>query len=271
MTRRLLALAAAATVVAALASAACAVPSYLDPARPFYQTRHGVPRDTEPGLRVVTFNIKEGRRIAEASSALGGHHELRHADIVVLQEMNADAVEAVAKTLRMNSAYFPATREPGGSDWGNAVLSPWPIDGARKVLLPHLGRVRRRARTATSALVRHPSGPIRVYSTHFGSPWDTGEGSRRDQARRILDDAEASAAPVIVAGDFNSEKLGRLFESRGYCWPTRGVGPTIHGYSVDHVFARGLCVGIERARAGVARDVKDASDHRPVWAVLASR
>lgn len=266
VTHRILALAAAAA--AALVAASCSVTSYLDPARPFYQTRYGVPRDAEPGLRVVTFNIKEGRHVAEATSALAGHRDLRQADIVVLQEMNAQAVEAIARALRMNSAYFPATHEPGGPDWGNAVLSPWPIEDARKLVLPHLGRIRRRARTATSVLVRHRSGPIRVYSTHLGSPWDTGEGSRRDQARAILDDADTTSGPVIVAGDFNSEKIGPLFESRGYCWPTRWAGPTVHGYAVDHVFARGLCDGTGRARAGVARDVKDASDHRPVWAVL---
>ena len=264
VTRRLLSLTAVAMV-----APGCMVTTYRDPKRPVYQTRYGVPRDLAPGLRVVTFNIKEGRKIGEATSALAQHPDLRDADVVVLQEMDAGGVEALAKALRMNSVYYPATREPnGGSDWGNAVLSPWPIEDTRKVLLPHPGRIRRRGRTATSALVRHPSGPIRVYSTHLGSPWDTSEGSRRDQVTSILDDAEASREPVVVAGDFNSENIGRLFEGRGYCWPTRGVGATIHSYSADHVFARGLCSGIERARSGVARDVTDASDHRPVWAVL---
>jgi endonuclease/exonuclease/phosphatase family metal-dependent hydrolase len=253
---------------AALALAACRVTNYLEPAQPFYETRSGVTRDAEPGLRVVTFNVKEGRKIPEAIAALGRHPDLRDADVVVLQEMNADGVAAVARALRMNSAYFPATREPGGGrDWGNAVLSPWPIEDPRKVLLPHLGRIRRRGRTATSVLVRHGSRAVRVYSTHLGSPWDTGEGSRRDQAARILDDAEGSREPVVVAGDFNSETLGQLFEARGYCWPTRGRGATIHRFSVDHVFARGLCTPAV-LRGGVARDVKDASDHRPVWAVL---
>lgn len=123
---------------------------------------------------MVTFNVREGQRVAEAVAALARHPDLRDADIVVLQEMNAEGVAAIAKALRINSAYYPATREPNeGPDWGNA-LSPWPIEDARKILLPHLGRIRRRGRTATSALVRHASGPVRVYSTHLGSPWDTG-------------------------------------------------------------------------------------------------
>ena len=243
--------------------------NYLEPARPFYETHDGVARDTEPGLRVVTFNVKEGQKISEAITALGRHPDLRDADVVLLQEMNAEGVAAVAKALRMNSAYFPATRQPGGGpDWGNAVLSPWPIEEPRKILLPHLGRVRRRGRIATSVLVRYRSSLVRVYSTHLGSLWDMGEASRRDQATRILDDADRNRDPVVVAGDFNSETVGQLFEARGYCWPTRGVGPTIHRFSVDHLFARGLCGAPGAARGGVASDVKDASDHRPVWAIL---
>jgi endonuclease/exonuclease/phosphatase family metal-dependent hydrolase len=248
-------------------SLGCRVTNYEEPAQPFYATHDGVARDTEPGLRVVTFNIKEGRKVAQAVAALSRHPDLRDADVVVLQEMDAEGVAAVARALRMNSAYFPATREPGsGRDWGNAVLSPWPIEDPRKILLPHPGRVRGRGRTATSVVVRYRSAAIRVYSTHLGSPWDTGEGSRSDQATKILDDAEASRDPVIVAGDFNSEDVGHVFEARGYCWPTRAVGASVHRFSVDHVFARGLCTAA--ARAGVASDVKDASDHRPVWAFL---
>ena len=254
---------------ALLVAAGCAVSNYRDPRQPFYETRHGDARDHEPGLRVVTFNVKEGRRIAQATAALSAHPDLKNADVVVLQEMDADGVAAIAAALRMNSAYYPASRQPhGGADWGNAVLSPWPLENPRKVLLPHLGRVAHRSRTATSVVVRHATGPVRVYSTHLGSPWDTGEGSRRDQAAHILADAEASEAPVVVAGDFNSESLGALFVARGYCWPTRDKGATIHRFSVDHVFARGLCAPSARAQGGVARDVQDASDHRPVWALL---
>jgi endonuclease/exonuclease/phosphatase family metal-dependent hydrolase len=254
-----------------LAGAACAqVTNYLDPAGPGYATTHGDRRDAEPGLRVVTFNVEKGERVSQAVAALRGHPDLRDADVVVMQEMNAPGVETVAAALRMNSVYFPASRQPhGGADWGNAILSPWPIEDGRKVLLPHFSWGSRRARTATVARVRLPTGPVRVYSAHLGAPVGTGEAKRRDQAALILSDAAVSAEPVIIAGDFNSQGIGLLFLEHGYCWPTRHIGPTVmRRLSFDHVFARGLCRPPESLRAGVAREVKDASDHRPVWAVL---
>jgi endonuclease/exonuclease/phosphatase family metal-dependent hydrolase len=264
-----------ATIAAVLATSllltgAC-VSNYLDPAGPFYETRHGDRRDAEPGLRIVTFNVERGRKVDQAIAALTAHPDLRAADVLALQEMSGEGVERMARALRMNSAYFPASREPrGGPDWGNAILSPWPVEDARKLLLPHASWVSRRRRTATSARVILPAGPVRVYSTHLGSVWGMSEARRRDQAQAILADAAAAGEPVIVTGDFNSLEVGRLFERGGYCWPTRDVGPTIHRYSVDHVFLRGLC-GAPGPRAGVAREVMDASDHWPVWAVLPSK
>jgi endonuclease/exonuclease/phosphatase family metal-dependent hydrolase len=216
---------------------------------------------------VVTFNVEKGLKVREAVNALSQHRQLEAADIVLLQEMNADGVAVAAEALRMNSIYYPASREPkGGTDWGNAILTPWPIEDTRKLLLPHRSRGSGRARIAVSARVRLPAGPVRVSSVHLGSPFGMGGGSRRDQAGVILADAEVSTDPVIVAGDFNSHGIGRLFEERGYCWPTKHVGHSVRGFSFDHVFARGLCV--PPSSAGVARDVRDASDHRPVWAVV---
>lgn len=253
-----------------LALWSCAsVSNYLDPAGPHYETNHGQPRDPEPAFRVVTFNVEKGERVKQAVAALQRHPDLRDADVVVMQEMNAPGVAAVAEALRMNSVYFPASRQPHeGADWGNAVLSPWPIEGGRKVLLPHLSRFTDRARIATVARVLRPSGVVRVYSAHLGSPLGMGESKRHEQAAVILSDAEKSAEPVVIAGDFNSQGVGVLFLERGYCWPTRHIGPTVSRLSFDHVFARGLCGAPEALRAGVAREIKDASDHRPVWAVL---
>ena len=54
----------------------------------------------------------------------------------------------------------------------------------------------------------------------------------------------------------------------GFSWATEAVKNTAGPFDFDHVLARGLCPAGSGA-AGVAKDETDASDHKPVWAVLA--
>ena len=177
-----------ALAAAMLLLAGCRVSNYLEPAQPFYATHDGVARDKEPGLRVVTFNVKEGQKIAEAIAALGRHPDLRDADVVVLQEMNAEGVAAVARALRMNSAYFPATREPGaGRDWGNAVLSPWPSrtrtrSSCRISAASAAGAGPRPA--SSSAMARAPSASIRRIWARRGTPEKAAGATRPPDPRR---------------------------------------------------------------------------------------
>ena len=201
-----------------------------------------------------------------AIAALRDHPELREADLVMLQEMDAPSVEAVAAALRLNYAYFPASRHPGtGRDVGNAVLTPWPIEEEWKLPLPHRSLILGQGRAAVGARVRIGPRAVRVYSVHFGSPLGISGSQRRAQARALLADARSSPDPVVIAGDLNSHGLGGAFVAAGFRWPTKDVGGTRGSFSFDHVFARGLGEG--ETTAGVARDV-EASDHRPVWTVL---
>lgn len=256
-----------ALLLAALSSAACATATnYLDPQGPRFEASHGQVRSQEAGLRVVSFNIENGRRVREAIDALGGHAALRGADLLLLQEMDAAGIERIARALELNAVYFPATNH-NGHDLGNAVLSPWPIEAAWKVLLPHRSRLVKKARAAVAARVLVDGRALVAYSVHLGSPIGFSGGQRREQARAVLADASQRADPVIVAGDFNSTSVGNVLEDAGFVWPTKRVGKTVGLFSFDHVFSRGLPTG--PATAGVARDVKDASDHRPVWALLA--
>jgi endonuclease/exonuclease/phosphatase family metal-dependent hydrolase len=105
-----------------------------------------------------------------------------------------------------------------------------------------------------------------VYSLHFGSPLGVSGGQRRAQAEVVLDDARDSADPVVIGGDLNNKGLGKLFRAAGYLWPTEHVGSTTRIFSYDHVFVRGL--GTTAGTAGVVREADDASDHRPVWALI---
>src|SRR5574341_1293054 len=69
---------------------------------------------------------------------------------------------------------------------------------------------------------------------------------------------------VIIAGDLNGRGIGRVFTAQGYAWPTRDEPATVHGWSWDHVFLRGLGTPARKA-SGVVRENRGASDHRPVW------
>ena len=74
-------------------------------------------------------------------------------------------------------------------DFGVALLSPWPLQEPRKLLLPHQNRFRKLSRSAAVATLLSPLGPVRVYGIHFESPAGASGGVRRDQARAVLADA----------------------------------------------------------------------------------
>jgi endonuclease/exonuclease/phosphatase family metal-dependent hydrolase len=259
-----------ALVLAAFGLGACAkARNYLDPATPRYETHHGAPRARAETLRVVSFNVKFAEKVDEAIAVLRDTPALRGSDILALQEMDAEGTERIARALEMNSIFFPGAIHPKtGRDFGNALLSPWPLEDARKVILPGESRFTGLKRTATVATVRVRGNRIRAYSVHLETPLHLSGQGRRAQAQAIVDDARASACPVIVAGDFNSPGLSGPFEEAGYVWLTRHLRDTSHWWELDHVFARGL-EPPGPATAGVADDLYDASDHKPVWALLA--
>lgn len=216
-------------------------------------------------IRVVTFNIQYARQIDSALALLESAEQLAGADIITLQEMDAPGTSRIAAALGMSYVYYPATlRSATGRDFGNAILSRWPISDDRKIILPHLGRLAKSLRTATAATITVAGVPVRVYSVHLGTIIDLGPGAKRDQARAVI--ADAAAYPrVIVSGDMNSHGVGREFRAAGYVWPTEHNPRTKHFWNWDHVFLKGLELR-DTTSTGVVRDNRDASDHRPVWA-----
>jgi endonuclease/exonuclease/phosphatase family metal-dependent hydrolase len=207
--------------------------------------------------------------VDEAVGVLRDTPALRQPDILALQEMDAEGTERIARALELNSIFFPAAVHPKtGRDFGNALLSPWPLEDARKLILPGQSRFTGLKRTATVATVCVPLGRVRAYSVHIETPIHLGARGRRAQVRAIVDDARDSPHPVVVAGDFNSRNLSEPFEEAGYVWLTRNLRDTSRWWELDHVYARGL-VPPGPATAGVAEDLYDASDHKPVWALLA--
>jgi endonuclease/exonuclease/phosphatase family metal-dependent hydrolase len=256
----------------AIAGASCrAVLNYQSPVGPRYA---GLPTSapaasgssTSRAVRVVTFNVQWGRHIDRAIHVLQSRAPLPDADIVVLQEMDADGTRQIADALGMAWVYYPAAVHPKrGHDFGNAILSRWPIVADEKLILPHIGGLRHAQRIATAATVMVGSVAVRVYSAHLGTQSDIRASKRRDQAHAIL--ADAAAYPlVIVAGDMNSHGIGWEFRADGFLWPTEHNGFTTAVFNWDHIFLKGFAASDGRT-AGIVRDTLGTSDHDPVWAV----
>jgi endonuclease/exonuclease/phosphatase family metal-dependent hydrolase len=260
----------AAAVVLLLALGGCSwAHNYVDPTGPRFAGALPAPppSDAWPDtLRVVSFNVERGVRVDSALAALAGDPETAAPDVVLLQEMDEDGARRVAEALDMGFVYYPAVRYNGsGRDFGNAVLSRWPIVDDAKLVLPHLSVFGRTQRIATAATIRVGRTRVRVYSVHLGTPVNLPLRDRAEQMRTVLRDA-ARHPHVILGGDFNSHGLGQLALRRGYAWPTREGPHTVRLWRWDHILFKGLEAPEEEA-AGTVEDNRGASDHRPVWAV----
>jgi endonuclease/exonuclease/phosphatase family metal-dependent hydrolase len=259
----------AAAAAAALLLASCGhYVNYPDPTGPRYQGSFATAPDPEPALRIVTFNIQHAREIERAIGLLREDEHLRSADIIFLQEMDDPGTERVAAALGMHYVYYPALVHPAsGHDFGNAVLSRWPLRDAAKIVLPHRARIAGSQRIATACTVDIADTPVRLYSVHAALPLSVSSKGRREQMRAVIDDASRGPAHVIVAGDLNSHGLGRPYAEAGFTWASERIGSTERWFDVDHVFLRGFRLAGDGA-IGSVRDNRKASDHRPVWAVL---
>lgn len=217
-------------------------------------------------LRLVTFNIAYARHVEEAITLLAAEPALRGADVVLLQEMDAPGTRRIAEALGLGYVYYPAiVHHRTERDFGNAVLSRWPIVEDARIVLPHRSRYAGTQRTATAATLQVGGERVRVYSAHLGTIADVGPGARREQLRAILADA-APHARVVIGGDLNDAGVGRIAREAGYAWPTERGPRTMRLGRVDHLFLRGLA-SPDTAAAGTVVDTRGASDHRPVWAV----
>ena len=109
---------------------------------------------TPDSLRVVTFNVHYSEQMGLVNELLETSPMLRGADIIVLQEMNEDAAAGTAEALDMNYVYYPAVLHPvPKKNFGNAILSRWPIVDDEKLILPSRSMTRGSQRAAVAATV----------------------------------------------------------------------------------------------------------------------
>ena len=165
--------------------AACArATNLLEPGAPVFSgayAPHIPDTATTSHIRIVTFNIKLGRRIDRAIVVLRSD-SLRDADILALEEMDDAGVARIARALRLNYVYYPGSIHPTDHRYfGPAILSRWPIERSWKLFLPHKSRLRHQQRTATVAELRLRGQRIRVYAVHLETPFRFSDAARKDQ------------------------------------------------------------------------------------------
>ncbi len=227
------------------------------------------PRMHADTIRIASFNIEFAFRVDNAIRVLASP-ELRDADVLLLQEMDAAGVERIAAAMGMGYVYYPATKHfRTGRDFGNAVLSRWPIIEDARIVLPHVAAIGASVRTATAATVRVGDIEMRVYSAHLGTVANVTSAERADQLRIILEDAKPYER-VIIGGDMNHPDVGRQAMDAGYLWPTRRGPRTAAAGRLDHMYFKGIGVAHIDGSGTVTADY-DASDHRPIWALAILR
>jgi endonuclease/exonuclease/phosphatase family metal-dependent hydrolase len=251
--------------------------NHTDAAGPLFAGGFAVetPGDT-PHYTIVSYNLRYGEAVAETIAAFRAMDPLNEADLILLQEMDQKGVERIAEELGHNYVYYPASIAYDGDNFGNAILSRWPIEEPGKLILPGLHPMTGQQRTATRATVRIGGEPVLVYSTHIEIA-TAPPAFRAAQFAAVLADIPADAPRVIVGGDFNTvtgqgvRAMATLFGAAGLGHDSAGLGPTVTRFGLrpsaaDHIFSRGF----ERVDAGVLREMA-ASDHFPVWVRLASK
>jgi endonuclease/exonuclease/phosphatase family metal-dependent hydrolase len=239
--------------------------NYTDPNGPRYAAEYAATSADPaslPRAKVVTFNIQFSKEYERAAAELLAENELNGVDILLLQEMDERSTDYIARALGHNYVYYPGSVQHG-RDFGNAVLSRWPLVADEKLILPHASPADGRIRIAVSATVQTPLGEVQAYSVHLETPW-LGPRARMDQAEAVLAHARVWPWPTVIAGDFNTGDPGALdamvslYGAERFAWASqsaeRGALNTL-----DLAFAKGFDVLASGALETAA------SDHEPVW------
>lgn len=223
-------------------------------------------------IKVVSYNIRFSKKIEKAIGILSQIKELKDADILLLQEMDQAGVEKIAQALNYNYVYYPAVFHPiPKQNFGNAILTKWPIISDSKIILPDDGE-KKLQRIAASAILDINGKKLMVFSVHMRisiKPF-----IRSIQTARIIRSIPDDIEYCIVAGDFNTiTQMGysavlNPFEKAGFTLATKEIGWTFkHWYTVnkkfslDHIFSKGM----KTIDYGKVKN-HSASDHIPIWA-----
>jgi endonuclease/exonuclease/phosphatase family metal-dependent hydrolase len=252
-------------------------------------------------LRVLTLNIwnKQNdwprrlplirRELSELAPDVVGLQEVLHLDGD--DSVGGDQAREIADGLGYHVAYASAWHIGGGLQFGNAILSRWPIINAHAFQLP--GEVGEETRGLLYGELDAPFARVPVFNTHLD--WQFHRGYIREQQVRFIveqvtrlvptEHGASPRYPPILLGDFNAEpcsdeirwlggyttRLGRSVYFAD-CFAVAGDGSAGHTFArsnklaaiahepsrrIDYVFVRGP----DRAHRGEPLRARVVFDH----------
>lgn len=231
-------------------------------------------------IRVISYNVHHGEgtdgkldlaRIAKVIEAA-------KPDLVAMQEVDVetertgkvDQAQELARLTKMHVAFGPSMDFQGGQ-YGNAVLSRWPIDSSKVHSLPRFGEGEPRSVFVCEIDLPEQKQNLTFFATHFG--FFAGTEERLASVETIERIARTMPSQLaILAGDLNdlpeSQPLTRL---RG-TWKSTSEKPlptvpvTKPTKQIDFILSRPA----DRWRVveTIVLEESVASDHRPILAEL---
>lgn len=218
-------------------------------------------------------------RIAEVIALYG-------ADIICLQELDIrllrsggeDQAREIADRLNMEFHFYPSLRLEEEGEYGNAVLTRFPLRAIKAGELPTLpGRRDVEQRGALWVKVTVGGRDLNIITTHLG----LSRQERLAQTEELLGPAWTGSVecrpPIILCGDMNALRFSRVYRRfaaafvdacGGKIWK---AAKTWHSrfplLRIDHVFLS-PDVTVEKLVVPRTKLTRLASDHLPVVAVV---
>ncbi len=222
-------------------------------------------------IKVVSFNIEKSLKVNLAIYEIMNDSSFTDLDIILLQEVDEEAVIKFSNQFRLNYLYYPiAINKADKSEFGNAILSKYKISHEDKLILPHK-KQNGRIRNATNCIVNIPNHPTLVYSIHMETIIMS-RAKRMDQIDAIIKDIENKKVEhIILGGDFNTivnkdlEIIIEKFNQSDVSFDSENIGHTgsyLMGLikpSNDHFFSRNMSV-LETKKLSDSK----SSDHLPI-------
>ena len=231
-------------------------------------------------LRVLSYNIHHGagvdgkldlNRIARVILSADPHIvALQEVDLRVLRSQSIDQPAELARLTDMQ-VVFGGNIPLQGGQYGNAVLSTFPIVSHQNHLLPSIDNGEQRGVVVAEISVPHASKPLVLFATHFDHRSDDTERFASAESINALS-AKQEMRSMLLAGDLNDVLKSKTLDKLESAWTRTNDAPlpTIPVTNPERQIDFILCRPAKRWKVIEVQilDEAVASDHRPILATL---